>query len=352
MRWPLQPLLQSSGTLTSVAFHGRVEHIRGNAFDQLLSMHLPNLTSIDLGCLVSALPNTNSKVTQFLFRHPLLERVSLGHENLQPVESNVTYRIQLPTNDPSNEIARQGFLPHVYHLECVPTTLAPLITQRAPFISRLTSLSLAAQRNGFNDITLLQNAHATHPDASTLFTAVRHLRFQFPVKHRINFRIKHNGTIEEREFWTDLQNYSSQRQLWLMSWTAHQFSEIISWEGDLPPMQGVSTFASFIDSTRFANLSLFFQQSALASFFELYAHLETISVPQKTLLHANPKNLKKLVAFFRPLAYKCRTLKRVIGRKPKYSEKTVDNVFTFIRKGTRLSKVIIETIPDAAELII
>lgn len=261
MRWPLQPLIRSSGTLTSVAFHGRVEHIRGNAFDQLLSMHLPNLTSIDLGCLVSALPDTNSKVTQFLGHHPLLERLSLGHENLHPTESNVTYRIQLPANDPSNDIAPQGFLPNIYHLECFPVTLASLITQRAPFLSRITSLSLATTRNGFNDITLLQNAHSTHPDASTLFTAVCHLRFQFPVKHRIDFQIKHNGTIEERELWTDFQNYSSQRQLWLMTWIAHQFSEITSWEGDLPPMHGVGNFSPAIDLIRLTNLPVIFNRA-------------------------------------------------------------------------------------------
>lgn len=232
MKWPIQPLLQSFSTLTSVLLNGRVEHVNGNAFDHLLSMHLPKLTSIELGCLVSALPDTNSKLTRFLFRHPLLERLSLGREDLRLTESDPIYRLQLP----EDERTRQALLPNLYHLECFPVTLALLIIHRVPFLSRLTSLSLASTRQDFNDITLLQNA----PDIPTLFSSIRQLRFQFPIKHQANFQIElDDGTVEERSLWTDWQNYSSQGQLELMAWAAHQFAQTTSWEGDLPPMHGV-----------------------------------------------------------------------------------------------------------------
>lgn len=69
-------------------------------------------------------------------------------------------------------------------------------------------------------------------------------------------------------------------------------------------------------------------------------------MPQKTLVHADPKYL---VAFFKPLADQCQTLRRVVARKPKYSEKTLDKVFTFIRDGTLLSEVTMEVISDASK---
>lgn len=233
---PLRTLSLSAETLASIAFHGRVEHVSEGAFDQLLSMRLPRLTSIDLGCLVSELPDTNSKVTQFLHRHPLLERLSLGYEDLRPAGSNAAYHIQLPVD----ESTRRNFLPHLRHLACFPPALAFLITQRAPFLSQLTSLSLASTRIGFDDITLLQEAYTAHPDISAHLASVCYLRFQFPIKHRDEFRVNpDDGTAEERELWTDLQNYSSQRQLRLMNWAAHYFPHMTSWEGDLPPMQGV-----------------------------------------------------------------------------------------------------------------
>lgn len=77
--------------------------------------------------------------------------------------------------------------------------------------------------------------------------------------------------------------------------------------------------------------------------FEMFEHLETISLPHLSLIYIGHSPLE----FFLPIASKCLNLKHVIARRPLYTELEYTNIYSFTRNAQgELQSVTVENTRD------
>ncbi|KAF8965733.1 hypothetical protein BDZ97DRAFT_1918020 [Flammula alnicola] len=294
------PMMTASiESLTHISFTGRIVHRTGKPYDDFLMLRFPNLLSLALGSLIhtNSEERTNIAITEFILAHPLIEHLSLGREK-------PTYMFfQLRPN-----LLQPDSLPCLKSFEGFPENVTVMASRKVRSLFKITSLSLrSCTQSTFEDVTAMFEAVKTADNTPMKFEFVKHLRFEFdvPLSHRMRSHVTpigHRSLMDE-------------------------FSEICpivsTWYGRLLPMYA----------------------EEFKEMFEMYENLETISLPKPSLfirMGTSP------MEYFLPLSRRCCKLKRVIARKPPYTE-LEDCVFMLTRDARdELESVTIETAWDGS----
>ncbi|KAF8153424.1 hypothetical protein B0H34DRAFT_800626 [Crassisporium funariophilum] len=295
---PLEPQIlslmsASAKTITHISFisKGFAFH-EGEPFDEFLNIRFPHLESLELGSLSTSVNvvYSNNRVTQFIVAHPLIHHLSLGRQ-----KGWMFFQF-----DPA--LLDHGSLPALRSLEGFPENIAILARSNVLSLNDLTSLSVLSSSGDFLDLP-------------PMVQAVKEIGYP-PLPHVKKLRFEFNCIFTH---YMKTNQTSLLHRKWLDS-LCEICPNVVDFYGALPPMNA----------------------KHILSVFSSFDYIETINLPKLSFIYMRGSE----VEYFKPLANRCQTLKKVIARKPPYTEMK-DYVYTLHRDATdSLESVTVRPILD------
>ncbi|KAF8809233.1 hypothetical protein BYT27DRAFT_7187931 [Phlegmacium glaucopus] len=272
----------SMTTLTHISFTGYLSLIEPTYYD-FLDLRFPLLTSLEFGSLfdTTSQERLDTAVTRFINDHPHINRLSLGRFRSSRTG---TTSFQFDQN-----LLRNDSLPNLRSFEGFPMNITLLAHCNVQCLLELTTLSLFSDSD---DLPSMFEAVRSRLGSGNL-PCVRNLRFEF--RTDLSHKMETNASDLVHRRWAD------------------GFSEIcpavVNWYGTLGPVT----------------------RDNLANVFNVYEHLETINLPRLSLNLYIPAKDPAINSYFRTIAEQCPELRRIVARKPAYTE-LEDYVFGLRRK--------------------